>query len=324
MQNDPPAGNALASCSRRQFALGAASLLSSCLLARGQDEPTFSADVKVVNLLATVLSKKREIIRDLSKDDFLVSENGRPQTIRYFSRESDLPLTLGLLVDTSMSQRRVLNAERGASLRFFDQVLRENKDKVFIMQFDMNVQMKTELTSSRRTLDEALSFVDTPTRSQLQNQYGGGTLLYDAVVMASKDTMKPLRGRKALIILTDGVDTGSDAGIATAIEAAERSDTLIYSILFSDSGAYGLFGGGEGRGVLVRMSKETGGGFFDVSKKQTIDQVFNVIQEELRSQYSIGYVSDEPVRISEFRKLALTTKQKGLIVQARDRYWAQR
>jgi VWFA-related protein len=278
-------------------------------VASGQEEPTFSADVKVVNLLATVLSKKREIIHDLSKD---------------FSRESDLPLTLGLLVDTSMSQRRVLDAERGASLRFIDQVLRENKDKVFIMQFDMNVQMKTELTSSRRTLDEALSFVDTPTRSQLQNQYGGGTLLYDAVLIASKDTMKPLRGRKALIILTDGVDTGSDASISTAIEAAQRADTLIYSILFSDSGAYGLFGGGDGRGALVRMSKETGGSFFVVSKKQGIEQVFDLIQEELRSQYSIGYVSDEPVRISEFRKLALTTKQKGLIVQARDRYWAQR
>jgi VWFA-related protein len=209
-------------------------------------------------------------------------------------------------------------------LRFIDQVLRENKDKVFIMQFDMNVQMKTELTSSRRTLDEALSFVDTPTRSQLQNQYGGGTLLYDAVLMASKDTMKPLRGRKALIILTDGVDTGSDASIATAIEAAQRADTLIYSILFSDAGAYGLFGGSEGRGALVRMSKETGGSFLEVSKKQGIEQIFDLIQEELRSQYSIGYVSDEPVRISEFRKLALTTKQKGLIVQARDRYWAQR
>ena len=136
--------------------------------------------------------------------------------------------------------------------------------------------------------------------------------------------MRQLRGRKALIILTDGVDTGSDASIATAIESAQRADTLIYSILFADAGAYGLFGGGDGRGALARMSKETGGSFFAVSKKQGIENIFNIIQEELRSQYSIGYVSDEPVRISEFRKLTLSTRQKGLIVQSRDRYWAQR
>jgi VWFA-related protein len=171
--------------------------------------------------------------------------------------------------------------------------------------------------------------VDTPSRQELANQSGGGTLLYDAVVAASKDTMKNLRGRKALIVLSDGVDIGSDATLTDAIEAAERADTLVYSILFSDAGAYGiplgpLMRNRDGRGALARISKETGGGFFAVSKKQGIEQVFDLIQEELRSQYSIGYVSDQPVHISEFRKIQLATKQKGLVVQARDRYWAQR
>src|SRR5205085_7402658 len=140
-----------------------------------------------VNVPATVANKKKEIVRDVTKDEFSLLLNGRPQTIRYFSRESDLPLTLGLMVDTSMSQRRVLNAERGASFRFLDQVLRETKDHVFIIQFDMNVQFRQGLTASRRELDSALSFVDTPTREQLRNQRGGGTLLYDAVVTASND-----------------------------------------------------------------------------------------------------------------------------------------
>ena len=319
-------------------ALSAGSLLWIGWLAYGQEEATFSTDVKVVNLLATVTNKKGEIIRDLSKDDFSVSENGRSQTIRYFARQSDLPLTLGLMVDTSMSQQRVIEAERAASFRFLDRVLRENKDQVFIMQFDATVQMRQELTSSRRKLEEALSFVDTPTRNQLRNQSGGGTLLYDAVIAASTGVTRNQRGRKALIVLSDGVDVGSEATLAAAIEAAQRADTLVYSILFSDPDAYGIpigsilrhrgiplpLASADGRGALMRLAKETGGGFFEVSKKLGIEQIFDLIQEELRSQFSIGYISDEPVRISEFRKIQLSTKQKGLLARTRDKYWAQR
>lgn len=303
---------------RRELALSAAALFWSRLSLPGQDEPVFKLDVKVVNILANVLNKNHEIVNNLTKDDFTVLENGRPQTITYFSRQSDLPLTIGLLVDTSMSQRRVLDAERGASFRFIDQVMRENKDHFFILQFDMNVQFRQTLTTSRRELDAALAFVETPTRNQLLNQSGGGTLLFDAVVTASKDVMKAQPGRKALIVLSDGEDFGSDSGVANAIEEAQRADTLIYAILFSDSNS------SEGRRAMVRMAKETGAGFFEVSKKLNIEQAFDVIQNEMRSQYSLGYVSDVPVRISEFRKLQLTAKPKGLVVQARDRYWAKR
>jgi VWFA-related protein len=294
-------------------------------VAWGQETSTFSTDVKVVNLLATVRTKKGEIVRDLTKDDFSIAENGRSQAIRYFSRETDLPLTIGLMVDTSLSQRKVLEAERSASFRFLEQVLRDNKDQVFVMQFDSVVLLRQELTSSRKKLDEALSFVDTPTRAELAMGAGGGTVLYDAVVKASQDVMKNQRNRKALILLTDGVDIGSETNLATAVEAAQRADTLIYSILFSDPGAYGIFGGGgDGRGALMRMSKATGGDFFEVSKKLSIDKIYQMIQEELRSQYSLGYVSDDPVHISEFRKLLLTTRDKALIIQSRDKYWAQR
>lgn len=290
-----------------------------------QDDVTFTTGVKVVNVFATVRAKNGEIVRNLTKDDFTVAENGRPQTIRYFSRESDLPLTLGLMIDTSVSQEKVLDAERGASLDFLDEVLREDKDKVFIMQFDLAVMMRQRITSSRRDLADALSYVDTPTRGELSLQRGGGTLLYDAIVKASRDVMKDQQNRKALIVLSDGVDTGSEASINDAIEAAQRTGTLIYSILFSDAGYYGVFGGGaDGRGTLMKLAKETGGGFFEVSKKQSIQQIYDLIQDELRSQYSLGFVSDQPVRVSEFRKLQLAVKQKGLIVQARDRYWAQR
>ena len=311
-------------CGRRRFVLGAAAWLTPWPRLSGQDAPSFSTDVKVVNVLATVRAKNGELIRGLTKDDFSLSEDGRPQTIRYFSPESDLPLTLGLMVDTSASQRRVLDAERGACFHFLDRVLRGNQDRVFIMQFDSAVELRQELTSSRQKLDDALALVDSETFRQLQIQRGGGTLLYDAVVKASTEIMKPLRGRKALIVLSDGVDFGSEDTLTEAVEAAQRTETLSYSILFSDAGAYGILGGKDGKGVLMRLSKDTGGGFFEVSKKLSLDQIFDRIQEELRSQYNLGYVSDMPVRVSEFRSIQLAAKQKGLTVQARTKYWAQR
>jgi len=300
--------------SRRHFIVSAVSLL---LRGRGRaQEVTFSSGVQVVNILATVRDKNHAILRDLTKDDFTILEDGRPQTIRYFTRETDLPLTIGLLVDTSLSQTKVLDAERGASLRFLDQVLRENKDHVFIMQFDLAVQTKQPLTASRRELDQALAFVDTPTRRQLESQAGGGTLLFDSIVDASDEIMKKQQGRKALIVMSDGGENGSDANITGAIEAAIRAETLIYTIFFSD----GSFG--ADRGIMQSLAKQTGGGYFEVSKKQTIDRVFALIEEDLRSQYSIGYVSDKPPVVSEFRKIQLVLKKPGLVVQSRDKYWA--
>lgn len=314
--------------SRRELLASAGALLCAASFGKAppayaqENEATFSADVKVVNVLASVRNKKNEIVRDLTKDDFVLLENGRPQTIRYFSKESDLPLTVGLMVDTSMSQQRVLESERTASFRFIDQVLRESKDKVFVMQFDLAVMLRQPLTSSRKKLEEILPYVDTPTRKDLSMQTGGGTLLYDAIVQASNNVLKTQGNRKAMVVLSDGVDFGSTATLEDAVEAAQRADTLIYSILFSDE-SFPSFGGPDGRGVLMKLSKDTGASFFEVSKKQGIDQIYQAIEEELRSQFNLGFVSDRPNEISEFRSLKVTTKQKGLIVRARERYWAK-
>src|SRR5580700_7446867 len=294
-------------------------VLALLLPLSAQDDPTFSTTVKVVNILATVRTKSGQLITDLTKDDFSLIENKRPEDIRYFSRESDLPLTIGLMVDTSMSQTRVLEKERSASFQFVDQVLREGKDKVFVTQFDMAVLTRQALTSSRHDLEQTLPFVDTPSKKELQAQRGGGTLLFDAVVQSSREIMSGQRNRKAMIILSDGGDNGSDETLASAIEAAQRADTLIYSILFADS-SYG----GEDKTAMMRLAKETGGSFFEVSKKLNINQIYGIIEQELRSQYNLGFVSDQPVRVSEFRKLQLTTDRKDLVVEARDKYWAQR
>src|SRR5689334_8752193 len=183
---------------------------------RKQDTTTFSTNVKVVNILANVRNKKGEIVRDLTRDQFLLDEDGRPQTIRYFSQESDLPLTLGLLVDTSGSQRRLIGEERDASTRFFDQVLRPEKDVAFVIHFDFEVELLQDLTSSRRLLQKALDELESPNQLQRQRPQqgrypvpggggypggrggggqrrgnrGGGTDLYDAVLLGSDEIMR--------------------------------------------------------------------------------------------------------------------------------------
>jgi len=290
-----------------------------------QTDAIFTSGVKVVNTLATVQNKSGKLINDLTKDDFTLLEDSRQQKITYFAQQSDLPLALGLMIDTSMSQGRVMDAERGASMRFLEQMFRENKDHVFLMQFDMTIQLRQALTSSLKPLYDVLPFVDTPTRHDLMNGGSAGTLLFDSLIKASNEVMKSLQSRKALIVLSDGVDVGSEAHASDAVEAAQRADTLIYCIEFSDATFYGghIFGGNEGRNALMKLANETGGGFFSVSKKQSIEQIFSLIEAELRSQYSIGYVSDKPCTISEFRKIQLQVKPKGLVVQARAKYWAQ-
>lgn len=304
---------------RRDLLLSAAAALSL----QAQDGPTFSTDVKVVNIFATVRNKSGQIIRDLNKEDFAIRENGKPQAIRYFSRESDLPLTVGLLVDTSLSQGRVLENERGASYRFLDQVLRESKDKAVIVQFDQAIVIRQGLTSSHKDLQDTLSLLDLPTEQQAR--YGSGTLLYDTIRAASVQTMRKQEGRKALIVLTDGVDEGSTISLTDAIESAQSAGTQVYCILFSDATYYGGAGilSPGGKRVLQRLASETGAAFFEVTKQRTVSDIFHDIEDDLRSEYSIGFVSNQPVTASGFRQLKLTTSNRNLVVQAPSRYYAE-
>jgi VWFA-related protein len=302
-------------------------------------------------------------VKDLSKDDFLLEEDGRAQSITYFSQESDLPLTLGLLVDTSGSQRRLIEEERSASYRFFEQVLRPEKDVAFVIHFDFDVELLQDITSSRKQLEKALDELEAPTQQRQQRRQptqqspfpfpggggrrgrggpmggganrnsGGGTMLYDSVLLAADEVTRKQSGRKALILLTDGVDTGSKTTLSSAVEAAQRADTLVYSILFEDPEAYGGgFGMGRrgGRGgmvmpngkkVLEQISRETGGRFFEVSKKQTLAAVYDEIDVDLRHQYSLGYSPDRTEAGGGYHKIRLTTKQKGLTVQTREGYY---
>jgi VWFA-related protein len=337
-----------------------------------QSQSKISTEVKFVTVYATVRDKHGKIISNLNQADFAIDEDGRPQTIKYFVRESDLPLTLGLLVDTSLSQRRLIEQERTASYSFFDRILREDKDKAFLIQFDREVELLQDLTPSRAKLRTALNDLDTPAFTNVRgggggssggngggggsgrsHGGGGGTLLYDAIYLASNELMKKQQGRKALVILTDGVDHGSKESLNTAIESAQRADTVVYSILFADEegyghgggyggGGHGGYGGGgmghggggggghrypqedrpDGKKILTRISKETGGQLFQVTKKLSIEQIYAEIEEELRNQYSLGYTPDHASAEATYHMIHLTTNQKDLTVQARDGYYS--
>lgn len=323
-----------------------------------QRPATFAVTVKVVNLLATVRDAQGRYIASLQKDDFVLREDGRAQTIGYFSAQGHLPLTLGLLIDTSLSQREVMADERKASARFLDRILRKDTDKAFVVGFGRNVSLLQSLTSSQKLLRSAVNGVR-GSGVRIQSAWGQEdgdtsecgcplnvevTKLHDAVCLSSKYSLWLQKVRKALIVLSDGIDRGSDVSLPDAIAAAQRADSTVYSIQYFDArtyqrnlAAFGHIGKREqsglvrrpsidelldtGRTTLKRMAEETGGAFFQVSGKETSEQVFAMIQEELRNSYSIGYSSDRPDTDGRYRKIALETRQKGLTVRTRDGYY---
>jgi VWFA-related protein len=293
-----------------------------------QDEP-IRVDVNLVSVLASVRGKSGALIGNLQQSDFKIYEDGKEQTIKNFTRETDLPLTIGLLVDTSASQERLIDTEQRAASQFFTKVLRQ-KDEAFLIQFGAEAELLQDSTNSPRLLQKGLQQLrlsvpvgglhpgPVPT---LQNQ--AGTILYDAVYLAANDRLRSDVGRKAIVMITDGVDTGSKISRDKAIEAAQKADAIIYSIYYVDRAAYGFgnFGGG-GEGELRRMSSETGGQVFRVDRGHSLDEIFREIQEEMRSQYAITYQPPSPKRDGTYHKIDIKLSNKDYKVQARKGYYA--
>ena len=303
-------------------------LMAFVAYAYAQEAATFSTDVKVVSVLATIHDREGRVVKDLNQDDFTLLEDGVPQKIRYFSRETGLPLTIGLLVDTSRSQTGVLEQERRASYKFLDHILGENGDTAFIAHFDTSVEILQNLTSSRQDLASALRQLRIP------GQYA--TLIFSAIRQCSEQVMRKQPGRKAFILLTDGVAFRDDTSIGTAIEFAQRADTILYSIRFSDPikfyrpvrAAVMAAASERGKQGLLRMASETGGVSFEVPKGQSIDTIYAQIEEELRNQYSIGYTPERSTTKARgsgdtYHTIKLITKDRSLTVNARTGYYAR-
>src|SRR5450759_2223523 len=308
------------------------SVLTVGSVLHAQDQmPTIKVDVDVVNILTSVRDKRGALIPSLQKEDFTILEDGKAQPIKYFTKETDLPLTIGLLVDVSESQRNLIDIERSAASQFFREVLRK-KDLAFLISFGEENELLQDYTGSARLLTEGLSQLRVS--SGVSGIHPGpvptmggprGTVLYDAIYLAADARLKGEVGRKVIVVITDGVDQGSRKTRNEAIEAAQKSDAVIYSIDYSDPGAYGRpfgFGGGEGEGELRKMSDETGGRVYKVDRRHTLDQVFKELQDEMRSQYSIAYTPTNEVKDGGYRRLEVRMANKDLKAQARKGYYA--
>ena len=306
-------------------------VLAFCAIAQDLPEP-IKVDVNVVNLLASVHDKKGGLVSTLSKSDFTLLEDGQQQTIKYFSRETDLPLTIGLLVDVSGSQARLIDIEKNAANEFFHQVLRK-KDVAFVISFGADSELLQDITGSAQLLREGL---DRLRLNAGTSGFGGGpvptankprgTVLYDAVYLAANDRLSKEVGRKVIVLITDGVDQGSTLSIKQAIESAQKADSVIYSIYYVDPSAYmgrgGFSFGGGGEGYLKQMSDETGGRVFRVDRGHTLEDAFRQLQEEMRSQYSIGWTPTNDRKDGSYRKIDVRVADKNLKVQARKGYYA--
>lgn len=299
-----------------------------------QSAETLKVNVNVVQLFFNVKDKKGALIPNLTKDQFQVAEDGHPQTIKYFAAESNLPLTLGMLIDSSGSQARVLDMEKQVGGEFLDQILRE-KDLAFVIGFDVNVDLLQDFTSSVRALKNAMNSARINTAGGggmgIPGLGGGtvptagqprGTLLYDAVYLAAHDELAQQVGRKAMILLTDGEDQGSQLNIKAAIEAAQKADSIVYVLLCADRGFYG-FGGYSGEGEMKKLTQETGGRVIEVGNKfDKLKEGFNQIANELRSQYYIGYTPSNATLDGTFRKVDVHTNNKDYKIQTRSGYFA--
>jgi len=330
---------------------GLSLVLTSALMAQtlptlapqpGQEQPsepeqpatTLKVNVEVVQLFFNVKDKRGGLIPNLTKDDLQVLEDGKPQTIKYFTAESNLPLTLGILIDSSASQQTVLEMEKEVGGAFLQQILRP-KDEAFVISFDVDADLLQDFTNSVHLLRTALESakVNSPPSSctSIPGVGGGplpctskpkGTILYDTIYLASHDELAKEVGRKAMILLTDGEDQGSRYTIKEAVEAAQKADAICYVLLIADRGFYG-FGGYSGDREMKKLSAETGGRVIEVGNKpEKLKEAFDQIAQELRSQYNIGYTPTNSALDGTFRRVEIHPKNNSYKIQARSGYYA--
>jgi VWFA-related protein len=302
------------------------------------DQPvaTFKLQVSLVDLFFTVKDKSGQLVPHLNKDNCTIEEDKQPQKWRNFTAESDLPLTLGILLDTSGSQQYVLPLEQQAGAEFLEQVLRK-KDEAFLLSFDVDVDLLQDYTNNAHQLAHAMAKAQINTAggngsSGIPGLGGGtiptvgqpkGTLLYDAIYLAANEKLGQETGRKAMIILTDGDDQGSHYKIQEAVEAAQRSNAIIYVILIADTGFYGGFNMGySGYSAAKKLSEESGGRLINVGNNgKKLEAAFQQIQDELRTQYVGSYTPSNAKLDGTFRHVAVNCGE-GTHVQVRKGYFA--
>lgn len=294
----------------------------------GQDQgqgPVIKTEVNLVNVFATVRDKNKRIITDLKQDDFKISEDGHEEKIAFFSKEMNLPITLGLLLDTSGSEQNMLPAIQDGGSRFLHRVLKKG-DEAMIISFDSDVDLLSDFTDDRSILDRAINKarINIPGGGMMAGNPGPiggssnitGTALYDAIYLACGDKLNGEAGRKAIVIVTDAQDEGSKTRLEEAVEAAQRTDTVIHVLLVYDP----RYGGNTG--VAHKLTEDTGGRLIIVNSEKKLEEAFDQISEELRSQYMLGYYPTNNTKDGKFRKIKVDMTNHDLKVLARKGYYA--
>lgn len=293
-----------------------------------QSPQTLKRETTLVNVFVTARDKKNGIISDLTQNDFKISEDGQEQKVAFFEKDVNMPITLGLLIDTSGSMYNVIGAEQDTASRFLREVMRK-KDEAMVISFDFDVDLLADFTQDTNVLERAIrrtsinsvggGGVVTP-GTVPQGSNAGGTDLYDAAYLACHDELATEAGRKGVILMTDAEDTGSKLRLQDAIEACQRADAVIHVLLISDSSFSGAFGSGPS--VARKMSDDTGGRVINVHNEKSLEKAFDVISEELRSQYVIGYYPTNEKRDGTFRKIKVDIARPDVKVLARKGYYA--
>ena len=285
--------------------------------------PVIKSQVNLVNIFATVRDKNKHIVGDLKQEDFKITEDNQDQKIAFFSKEVTLPITLALLLDTSGSEQFMLGAIQEAGGSFLRRVLRKG-DEALVMSFDTDVDLLSDFTDDRAQLDRAVhrARINVSTRGGMINpgpvptSNVTGTALYDAIYLACSEKLNTEAGRKAIVIVTDAQDEGSKVRIEEAVEAAQRTDTVIHVILVADPHY------GANSGAARKLADETGGRVLSASSDKKLMQAFDEISEELRSQYTLGYYPSNSALDGKFRKIRVETANHDLKVLARKGYYA--
>jgi VWFA-related protein len=268
--------------------------------------------VDLVNVLFTVSDRKNRLALNLTKDDLHVLEDNKPQSIRFFSRESDLPLRIAILIDTSNSIRERLRFEQEAAVDFLTAALRPRKDQAFVVAFDVQPELLQDYTDDMEKLSRAIRSL----------QAGGSTGLYDTMYYASKEKMlffpppEPYL-RRVMIVISDGQDNSSEHTRDEALAMAQRGEVTIFTISTNRSGIQE-----KGDRVLKYLAEETGGRAFFPFSAGDLAANFQEIARELRSQYSMAYVSTNAVRDGTYRTITIQSRDKGMRVRAKSGYFA--
>jgi VWFA-related protein len=287
-----------------------------------QSSGTLKSPTTVVNVFATVRDKKNGIVADLTKDDFKIYEDGVEQKVAFFNKEVDMPISLAMLMDTSGSMYYIMGAEQEAASSFVEEVMHK-KDEALVMTFDTDVNLLADFTEDTNVLKRAIRRAQVNAAGPMITPgtvptSGGGTNLYDAVYLACHDELLNEAGRKAIVLITDAEDNGSKMSEYDAAEAAQRADTVLHFLLITDPRATE----GYGPGVAAKLASDTGGRVINVRNEKGLEKAFDVISEELRSQYVLGYYPINTDHDGTFRKIKVEVSRPDVKILARKGYYA--